>query len=82
MAIRIKFNPESGGYDYRSARAAGLKADKTGHWPSRDPQSGLILKGRKHKTFHLTVAAEKKEGYRMYKGKSGRYYSVKIRGNR
>ena len=81
MAVRIKWNPESAGYDYRSARAAGIKADKTGHWPSRvprGPQEGLILKGRKHKTWHKTVEGEKEAGYKIIK-KGVRYYSTKIK---
>ena len=85
MAIRIKFDPESAGYDYRSARAAGIKPkrNKAGKlkWQSRDPKTGLLLKGRKHKTWNLTEAAEKRAGYRIYKAK-GRYYSTKIRGSR
>ena len=76
MAIRIKFNPESAGYDYRSARQYGLKPNKSGHWPSRVPQTGLQLKGKKHKTWYLSEAAEKRLGYRIYK-KDGRYYSIK-----
>jgi len=39
------FDPEGSGYDYESAKAAGLLPDSTGHWPSREPKSGLLLKG-------------------------------------
>lgn len=38
------FDPEGPGYDYASARGADIKPDPSGHWPSRDPRSGLILK--------------------------------------
>jgi hypothetical protein len=72
-----RFNPNSNTYDYASARKAGLRADAEGHWPSRDPKSGLILKGRKHRTYAKTVAGEKKAGYEIYKGKDGRDYSRK-----
>lgn len=65
------------GYDFKSAKRAGIKPDKTGHWPSRDPKSGLLLKGRGHPTWHKTVEGEKKAGYEIYKAKSGRYYSRK-----
>ena len=75
-----KFDPEGSDYDYESAKAAGMKPDETGHWSSRVAQSGLLLKGRKHKTWHKTVKGEKKAGYRIYKSRmNGRYYSVKKR---
>src|SRR3990167_4203187 len=69
------FDPEGGGYDYASALAAGISPDTTGHWPSREPTTGLLLKGRKHPTFHKTLAAEKKLGYRVFQGPDGRWYS-------
>ena len=65
------------GYDFKSAKRAGLKPDKTGHWPSRDPKTGLLLKGRGHPTWHKTVEGERKAGYEIYKAKNGRYYSRK-----
>ena len=71
------FDPEGTGYDYESAKAAGLKPDKTGHWPSRIPQTGQILKGKKHKTYHLTIQGEEKAGYIIRKGSDGKYYSWK-----
>lgn len=72
------FDPEGDGYDMDTAVKAGLQPDETGHWPSREPKTGQILKGRKHKTFHLTVEADEKLGYKMTKGKDGRYYSQKV----
>ena len=72
----VRFDPEGSDYDYVSALAAGVRPDKTGHWPSRDPQTGLILKGRKHPTFHKTIKADEELGYRMIR-KDGRYYSIK-----
>jgi hypothetical protein len=71
------FDPEGSGYDYETARKLGLKPDKTGHWPSRDAKSGLLLKGRAHETWHKTVAGEASAGYEIYKGLTGRYYSRK-----
>ena len=62
------------GYNYESALSAGLGPDSTGHWPSRNPQTGEILKGRKHPTFKLTKQGEKEAGYEMYK-KDGKTYS-------
>lgn len=75
-----RFDPEGSGYDYESARKAGIRPDKTGHWPSREPRTGLILKGKKHPTFHKTLKADKELGYRMQKRIDGRYYSIKKRG--
>jgi hypothetical protein len=68
------FDPEGSGYDYESAKAAGIKPDKTGHYQSRVPKTGLLLKGKGHKTWHKTVKGEKAAGYEIYK-KGGRYYS-------
>lgn len=69
------FDPEGLGYDYATAKAGGLKPDETGHWPSRFPKTGQILKGQKHPTYNLTLEGEKEAGYEIYKGKDGRYYS-------
>lgn len=62
------------GYNYEGARAAGLGPDSTGHWPSRNPDTGEILKGRKHPTIGLTKKAEKEAGYRITR-KNGTLYS-------
>ncbi len=71
------FDPEGEGYDYEGARSAGITPDETGHWASRDPRSGLILKGAGHKTFDKTLKGEESEGYEVTKGEDGRYYSQK-----
>ena len=71
-----QFNPEGRGYDYAGARAAGLSPNKSGHWPSRDPRSGKILKGWNHPTIGKTKAGEARLGNSIRKvGK--RYYSSK-----
>lgn len=75
-----KFDPEGTGYDYETAEEYGLKPDKTGHWQSREPTTGQILKGHKHPTFYLTEKGEEEAGYTIYKGKNGRYYSKKKSG--
>lgn len=64
-----KFDPEGSDYDYETAKKSGIKPDKTGHWPSRDAKSGILLKGRKHKTWHLTEKGEKAAGYKIIKKK-------------
>ena len=75
-ATKQPFKPMGTGYDYKSARAAGIKPDKSGHWASRNEKTGLLLKGRGHPTWHKTVAGEAKAGYEIYK-KGKRYYSKK-----
>ncbi len=74
------FDPEGSGYDMSTAQAVGLKADpKTGHWPSRVPSGpleGLILKGRRHETWHKAVEGDKRAGYGIrWDSKKKRYYS-------
>lgn len=71
----MAFDPESGDYDMETAKAAGLTPDKTGHWPSRDPRTGMLLKGRSHKTWHLTEQGEREAGMVIQKRDDGRYYS-------
>lgn len=84
----VKFDPEGSEYDMKSALAAGIKPDETGHWQSRDPKTGLILKGTGHETYHKTVKGEEDAGYVITKGKDGRYYShpkkgsIQYRGNK
>jgi len=75
-ALRNVFDPEGTGYDTESAIKYGLKLDpETKHWQSRVPKTGLLLKGRKHKTWNLLEQGEKEAGYEIYKGSDGRYYS-------
>jgi len=70
------FDPEGEGYDDETATKYGLKPDpKTKHWQSRIPETGLLLKGRKHKTWNLLEKGEKEAGYEIYKHTDGRYYS-------
>lgn len=108
MAIRIKFNPESGGYDWRTGRELSrlypltipkpksyqgdildtnsFEAwvwhpelnDYKKHGGSLDPRTGMVLKGREHPTYHLTLETEKELGNTIIK-KGVRYYSTKIR---
>jgi len=48
--------------------------DYVKHSSSRDPRTGMLLKGRKHKTWDLLVKGETEAGYRIL-FKNGRYYS-------
>jgi len=70
------FDPEGEGYDYESATAAGLGPDESGHWPTRVPKTGLILKGKKHPTYALAEDIDKLLGYN-YILRNKRYYSLK-----
>lgn len=71
-----RFDPEGSGYDYKRAIKSGIKPNKKdGHWQSRDPKTGQILKGRSHPTFYKTVEGEKRAGYEIYRKENGKYYS-------
>ena len=71
------FDAEGEGYDYESAEQYDIKPDTTGHWPSRIPETGLLLKGAKHPTWYKTKEGEARAGYKIYK-RAGRYYSKKV----
>ena len=76
-----KFNPEGSGYDMKSALACGLSQDPvTGHWDSRCPSTGQLLKGKTHETWDKLVSEEKDKGFEIYKGDDGKYYSRKKEG--
>lgn len=80
-SARKQFDPEGEDYDYAGARAAGLKPqmvddDTVPHWPSRDPATGMLLKGRTHPTFDKGVKADADLGYRLEK-RGSRYYTIK-----
>jgi len=72
----MPFNADGPGYDMESALKAGIRPTG-GHWPSRvpsGPNEGLLLKGRKHKTWDLLEEGESEAGYRIIK-RDGRYWS-------
>ena len=75
-----EFDPEGDGYDYKTAKARGYGPDGTGenagHWPSRDAETGMQLKGRAHPTWNKAIEEDTKLGYRLEK-RGGRYYTVK-----
>jgi len=76
------FDPEGSGYDHTTAKVLGLGPNKLGHFPSRVPSTGLILKERNHPTYNKTIESEKKRGNVIRKRKDGRYYSNKLRRNK
>jgi hypothetical protein len=69
------FDPEGSGYDYGTAALRGMRPDDTGHWGSREPKTGQMLKGRGHPTWGLGVEGEGAVGNEIYRGPDGRYYS-------
>lgn len=71
----LDFDPEGEGYDYESADKYSIVPDKAGHYQSRVPETGLLLKGRKHKTWQKTVEGETEAGFLIIM-KDGRYYSI------
>ena len=76
------FDPEGDGYDMESAVRAGMKpagpeaGANVGHWSTREPATGLILKGRKHESFDVGIEEDAKLGYKLVK-RGGRYYTAK-----
>jgi hypothetical protein len=70
------FDPEGDGYDYETARLRGMRPDADGHWSSRDPETGMLLKGRAHPTFNKGVEADRGLGYEL-ETRDGRYYTTK-----
>jgi hypothetical protein len=74
-----RFDPESDGYDYQAAIDSGNIADeKTKHWGSIDPRTGMVLKGKNHPTWNQMIEEEVKLGNTVIKADNGRYYSVKL----
>lgn len=70
------FDPEGSQYDYKTAnKIGGMFSSPDGHYFSRDPESGMILKGRSHDTFDETVEGETQAGNVITQGEDGRYYS-------
>lgn len=71
------FDPEGAGYDYETANQLKdfLYDPESKHWSSRDPRTGMLLKGRQHKTWDLLEKGEAEAGMKIYQGPDGRYYS-------
>ena len=70
------WDPKGKGYDMKTAKAHGMTADETGHWSSRSPKTGQILKGSGHKTYGKTEKGEAEAGHTIYQDpNSGKNYS-------
>lgn len=66
-------------YDMKGAYESGaqpvwVEEDKSYHLPTRDPQTGRILKKSLHPTFLIGMNAEAQEGYYPYQ-KDGKWYT-------
>lgn len=71
-------NPEQY-YDYNTAEeAGGMYDEKSKHWASRDPRTGMILKNPKHPTFALAIREDQSSGYAPFIDSStGRYFTLR-----
>jgi len=72
-----KFDPESSRFDMKTALESGAVRDKEGHMGSLDPRTGMVLKGRGHKTWDEMALAEIGLGNSIeFNEEMGRYYSI------
>lgn len=63
-------------YDYQRAAELGYKRDTTGHFSTRDYQTGRYLKNPTHPTIMMSVVSDLGEGYYpYYNKKDGQIYS-------
>ena len=69
------FDTSGDGYDYDTANQYGLEPDSAGKWPSREPNTGRILKAENHETFNETLVGERELGNVVYRGDDGSIYS-------
>ena len=71
----VAFDSSGDGYDYDTANQYGIEPDSAGKWPSREPNTGRILKGENHPTFNETLVGEREVGNVVYRGDDGSIYS-------
>lgn len=72
---RLKKIEKKYGYNYEAAINAGLGPDETGHWPSINPDNGMILKGKRHPSIMKTRKIERVLGNKIIE-ENGERYSV------
>lgn len=72
-----RFDPEGDGYDYETAEKHGMLPKEGEHGYSREPETGQVLKGRRHDTFHKAIREDRKLGYSIAKHPDGKYYSTR-----
>ena len=66
----------SSNYDYFNAHPSNAPTEEGGHWSSRNPKTGQLLKRKDHPTFDLMIEGEKQVGYDVIKGLDGNLYSI------
>ena len=66
-------------YDYNTAEeVGGMYDEKSKHWASRDPRTGMILKNPKHPTFAQAIREDQSSGYAPFIDVStGRYFTLR-----
>lgn len=70
---RIRLGPpyrtfESGSdYDYFNAAPENMPQENDGHWDSRNPHTGQLLKSPNHPTYNLLLEGENQAGYKIQK---------------
>lgn len=71
-------NPEQY-YDYNTAEeVGGMYDEKSKHWASRDPRTGMILKNPKHPTFAQAIREDQSSGYAPFIDVStSRYFTLR-----
>lgn len=59
---------ESGSdYDYFNAHTDNMPDSNEGHWSSRNPKTGQLLKSSNHPTYDKMIEGERREGYNIIK---------------
>ena len=66
----------SSNYDYFGAHPSNAPTEEGGHWTSRNPKTGQLLKREDHPTFNLMVEGEKQANYDVVRGLDGNLYST------
>ena len=74
------FDPEGSGYWEPLAGYMGMRPPPGQHWGSREPQTGLIMKGQQHETIDLAKQEDEQKGYQWLKSTTpmGYYHSVPV----
>ena len=74
------FDPEGSDYWESLAGYMGMQPPPGQHWASREPTTGLLMKGQQHPTIDLARQADAAKGYQWIKSTSpqGYYHSVPV----
>ena len=72
---KIKKIEKKYGYNYDAAIKSGGEPNKSGHWGSIEPSTGMVLKEKKHPSIMKTRKIERILGNKIVK-KDGERYSV------